>query len=853
MPSKLGAAYPNNATLNQRLWRQLGLVSLALVLITVGSATLVVRQLNARDLARIHDDGDVQLGQIARHLETFQARYLGLMQGLQQDTAMQAAVQAPTPQGISQLLSDLMHRNPLVHEATWTSPQGQVLVHIGRTQTQPSASATQALPHLGQAAWLKAAQHEGGHVWVGAWEPKPTDRAAARPLFNLAQPWRDASGQSRGVLMLGVDLLAFIRAFQAEPDQTRVPVLQLLNAQGQDLLQLAKQVNTPALSDALLVELTAKPQGHTDQGQMWRRMAPVPSKAPALVSAADSPALTLLLTTPASTLASLRQHNLQLVTAIWGSGLACLGVAMALMYRRTRQLNEGSARETRLRRVARIGYWRYEFKNKTFEASPDVWRLLAIDKPQEHNLSGFLSTIENPSQRQRFTEGLYLGSQGHRIELEVPCMSRSGALVWSAIFGTPYPQEGQAQWLDGMVQDVTARKEAEMAATAFREYVRNIVDWARLGVWEYDLVNNQRRINTYLRDMLGRTFHMTQEYELYNWAPDAHPDDIPAATQAQLDYLAGKTPYFSAKLRIKHADGHWVWLALEGQNVAFDDLGKPLIMRGTAVDVSELQEARQTAELANRAKNKFLSSMSHELRTPLNSILGYGQLIQMGNKLDVHDQEHLNAILSGGRHLLNLVNDLLQITRDEAARVAVDITTVNLSDVCYRTCIMLSPLANERGISIKSQIFGVHEVLADALRLQQVVINVMANAIKYSAEKSTVKLMVAKLNGGMLRLTIEDQGPGIAPQVGQQVFEAFYRGHTPGQSHEGAGIGLTVSLRLMEQMNGRLSYDSTEGVGSAFHIDLPTPDTAEFVPESAAGPGVMPADAPTAPQAMGAA
>jgi signal transduction histidine kinase len=254
---------------------------------------------------------------------------------------------------------------------------------------------------------------------------------------------------------------------------------------------------------------------------------------------------------------------------------------------------------------------------------------------------------------------------------------------------------------------------------------------------------------------------------------------------------------------------------------ATNEAGDVTLVRGITLNITPIEEAREAAEAANRAKTKFLSSMSHELRTPLNSILGYGQLLHMGNKLDAHDTEHLNAILSGGRHLLNLVNDLLQITREGVEQAAFHLVALNLSELCQRCCVMLSPVAQDSGIAINNLVFDRHMVVADALRLQQVVINVLANAIKYSEKNTTVTLQVAKLPQDMWRLTVVDQGPGIAPHVGQQVFEPFYRVPEQERRHEGAGIGLSVSWRLVERMNGRMSYDSTEGVGSSFHIDLP--------------------------------
>jgi len=392
---------------------------------------------------------------------------------------------------------------------------------------------------------------------------------------------------------------------------------------------------------------------------------------------------------------------------------------------------------------------------------------------------------------------------------------------WGLSTGTVSQGHPTRGWIEGFVQPITRRKQAELDAHAFRSHLRNIVDWSRLGVWEFDLVGGERRINRYLRDMLGLDTPMTGDYIVFNWAPISHPDDVPAAAQARLDYIAGKTKYYSAKLRVKHTQGHWVWFVLEGENVEFDAQGQPTLIRGTAIDVSELQQAREQAEIANQAKTRFLSRMSHELRTPLNAIMGYTQLLNLSTHLDEQERDHVNAVLAGSRHLLNLINDLLQLTRDELQTLTLNLQPVNLSELSLRCITLMQPLVIEKQLTLQNRISSQHGVMADSLRAQQCIINILANAIKYSEAHTTITLEVSTPQAGMVRLSIRDQGLGIAPEVGDQVFEPFYRSQDTLSGVEGAGIGLAVSQRLAQQMQGHISYASALGVGSVFHLDLP--------------------------------
>lgn len=525
----------------------------------------------------------------------------------------------------------------------------------------------------------------------------------------------------------------------------------------------------------------------------------------------------------------------ELVLLIWLPGLLMTLVGLWVGYRLMLDFVVLQRRESRLRRVARLGYWRYNVKDKTFEASADVWLTQGVTDAKQYTLDQFLSGFKKATDRERFLQKLEkITPVGGTFEMELPFITRMGNEVWIALVGKSYLSKGEPLVVEGSIQNVTQRKQAEMAKDILVGYVQNIVDLAQLGVWEINLLTLERVGNKYMHALLGLPVQEDAGFAPFEFDSLVHPEDWPMLQQLRADYVSGRLTQYQSSFRARHADGHWIWLFGKGQIVARDAQGQPTLMRGIHIDITPIQEAREAAETANRAKSEFLSRMSHELRTPLNAILGYTQLLRMEGGTTERQEAHITSVLSGGRHLLNLVNDLLHITKFKPGQgeAAPLLKTTSLSSVVQTCRHMLAPQAQERRITLHQNLQEGQGVLADPLRLQQVVINLLSNAIKYSFEGSQVHVTSRLLGNGQLRLSVHDQGPGIDASVGERVFEPFYRGTLPDFGYEGAGIGLTVCKQLVQSMNGSISYQSTVGSGSVFHVDLPTSSRATDIASS---------------------
>jgi signal transduction histidine kinase/ActR/RegA family two-component response regulator len=261
---------------------------------------------------------------------------------------------------------------------------------------------------------------------------------------------------------------------------------------------------------------------------------------------------------------------------------------------------------------------------------------------------------------------------------------------------------------------------------------------------------------------------------------------------------------------------------------------------------ADLTAAMDAAMKANQAKNSFLSSTSHELRTPLNAILGFAQLIQM-SELSEEDNDGVTRILGAGRHLLALINELIDIARIESGDLGLSLEPVLVRPVIEESCQLMAPIAAERSIRIISD--GVHPALAafvDRQRLAQILVNLISNAVKYNHKNGTITISCAEEGAGQVSIVVTDTGPGLAPDDLERIFIPFERLGAERTEIEGTGIGLPLAKALTEAMKGQLTVSSVLGQGAAFTISLSrAPDLIRIPrPSPAPAPPVVGPHAP---------
>jgi PAS domain S-box-containing protein len=324
-----------------------------------------------------------------------------------------------------------------------------------------------------------------------------------------------------------------------------------------------------------------------------------------------------------------------------------------------------------------------------------------------------------------------------------------------------------------------------------------------------------------------------------------HPDDLPAFQQSVVVSAQTLEPWEwegrfltpgegivwarGASRPRRQNDGTTIW-----DGLLFDATLRKHEEEALQAAKLEAEIAREEAERANIAKSEFLSRMSHELRTPLNAILGFGQLLEM-SPLDPEDVQSTEQILKAGRHLLDLINEVLDIARIESGNLALSPESVLVSEIALEALDLVRPLAAASGISLDEGDIRTctHYVRADRQRLKQILLNLLANAVKYNRQGGSVTFSCQALSsdGGddsstfglnqRVRIAVRDTGPGIDPALRTRLFTPFDRLGAENSGIEGTGMGLSLSLRLAQAMEGQLDFDSEVGQGSTFWIELP--------------------------------
>ena len=263
---------------------------------------------------------------------------------------------------------------------------------------------------------------------------------------------------------------------------------------------------------------------------------------------------------------------------------------------------------------------------------------------------------------------------------------------------------------------------------------------------------------------------------------------------------------------LQQANAHLVIAAIEAQKLT-EQLQKAK---------AELEGAKSVAEKANLAKSDFLSRMSHELRTPLNAILGFAQLLEAGNPPPTAIQTvRLHQIIKAGWYLLDLINEILDLSLIESGKLSLSPEPLSLINVMLECQAMIEPQAEQRDIKLTFIPFdNTWFVSADRTRLKQVLINLFSNAIKYNREHGEVEVKCASSTPERIRISIKDSGAGLPPEKVVQLFQPFNRLGQEASTLEGTGIGLVVTKQLVELMGGTIGVESTVGVGSEFWIEL---------------------------------
>ena len=377
----------------------------------------------------------------------------------------------------------------------------------------------------------------------------------------------------------------------------------------------------------------------------------------------------------------------------------------------------------------------------------------------------------------------------------------------------------------GVITDLSESKRLTSSLAESEHRLRLSQTYANIGTWDWNIKTGELFWSERIAPMFGG-YDGSLETSYDNFINAIHIDDRANVIDA-IDKAINQEEEYSIEHRVVWKNGNVRWLKEQG-GVERDENGEPFRMLGVVQDVTkekllneEIQHARNLAEQANTAKSHFLSSMSHELRTPLNGILGFAQILGSDSQLTKVQTDAASQIEKSGWHLLELINDVLEFSKIESGKINLDIKDVEIVSLIEECIDICKPIAQQFNTKISTNILNeLLTVRADQTRIKQCLINLLSNAIKYNKKDGAVLITAAEINSKKIIISVKDNGQGMTKEQLEHLFESFNRLGRENDNIEGTGIGLVITKRLIEAMDGQISVQSEAGSGSTFTIEL---------------------------------
>jgi two-component system sensor histidine kinase/response regulator len=501
-------------------------------------------------------------------------------------------------------------------------------------------------------------------------------------------------------------------------------------------------------------------------------------------------------------------------------------------------------------RTAGIGFWDWDFATGVvlFDAQ---WASITGHTPDE--LAPDPSTwqiLANPldSTDVLFEVARCLQDDVDSFRCEQRMRHKDGRWIWTLGSGTvvAYDDSGSPLRIIGTMQDISDRQNAREALLESRKRQELAMQSARLGLWDWNTETDSLDFDARACEIVG--------YEVGELAACAstrrrlgHPDDR-ASIEASIEACReGRVTDYQVEHRLRHKQGHWIWVRDSGMVMERDADDHPLRLVGTYEDITERKEAEtglrhamERADGANRAKSEFLANMSHEIRTPMNAILGLTRVV-LGGDLGDRQREMLQKVHGSSKALLGILNDILDYSKIEAGGMALEAIEFPIEEVLLNVSALFAAQIEERGLELFFDIAPdvPLNVVGDPLRLAQVLNNLIGNAIKFTpagAIKLRAELVQRDELGSTLRFAVTDTGIGLSAEQAQRLFLAFTQAdNSVTRKFGGTGLGLSISQRLVQLMQGEIGVESELGKGATFRF---TARFASAASDSAVDPRV---------------
>jgi len=528
---------------------------------------------------------------------------------------------------------------------------------------------------------------------------------------------------------------------------------------------------------------------------------------------------------------------------------------------RTDELHRSEERLRLALEATHEGLWDWNIPTGKGYCSPAYYRMLGYE-PVElgADMRDHFSDLLHPEDRDRVLDQIGRTIQKtDEFEIEFRMRTREGDYRWIVNQGHVVERGPQGEPLRavGTHADITPRKQAELALAESHERLRKIAVRMPGYIYQYQLRPDGSSCFPYASDGILQLFRVTPEQVREDAAPlfaMLHPEDH-ADVVASIQESARTLETWRGEFRVRNDDGAVRWLYGNSAPEVLAD--GSILWHGYVYDISERKRAEEqihelnthlerkveerTAQLAaaSAAKSQFLAHMSHEIRTPMNAVLGLAQLLAQ-EPLSPGQAAMVRHIGESGESLLRILNDILDFSKIEAGQIRIETLPFTLSSLLHHIDSLMRPTAAGKGLVLSINGPPCHQgtLMGDQVRLEQVLINLVGNAIKFTAKGTVDVAVIPRLDAGhkvRLRFTVRDTGIGLSPEAQARLFQPFSQGDASiTRRFGGTGLGLSISLRLVELMGGEMGVSSQEGQGSTFWFEAPFERSeAEEAPEAA--------------------
>ena len=485
------------------------------------------------------------------------------------------------------------------------------------------------------------------------------------------------------------------------------------------------------------------------------------------------------------------------------------------------------ARLAAVTQLGGFGAWETDLVAETAEWDDIARQIIEVDDDFRPDMTSMFDFM--PSGYHEYTRAAFRDAVENQRDwdIEIPLTTARGRSIWVRVIGRPITDDGRVVKLIGSLQDITERKQREEEMETLSSRLSMALAASGVGVWEFDLDRNQFWWDEGCVRMFGN-MPGDDEMTFKVWKDRVHPDDL-SEVMGQIDHTIRSGEPIRFEYRILMQDGSVRHLRV---NASYKQTaGGRQLVSGTNFEITndvvtaqELDRRRVEAEAANAAKSRFLANMSHEIRTPLNGVLGMAQLLKMTH-LDAKQSQFVETLQSSGRALLDLIEDVLDISKIESGMVELARSPFRLADMVRGATDVVEPTAREKGLDVSAEIDPEIPaiLLGDEKRVRQVLINIIGNAVKFT-DVGAVKVRVSAAGGDRVRFDVIDNGPGIPVDRLEQVFDRFAQvDESATRKHGGTGLGLAICREIVELAGGTIGVDSAPGDGANFHFELPLP------------------------------